>query len=71
VYIGPRAILIGDFGVCQSYTLDATFSCCNGTPTFFRIPAGGADFDVTACPYMTCSKPRSRRTRICSSRPMR
>jgi hypothetical protein len=51
-FIGPQTILTGDFGVCQSYTLDiydhATPSGCNGTPTTTVVSAGSEDIDTLA-----------------------
>jgi hypothetical protein len=53
VFIGPQTILIGDFGVCQSYTLDvnnhATPSGCNedSIAFYFPVAAGGVDVDTS------------------------
>jgi hypothetical protein len=50
IFIGPQTILIGDFGVCQSYTLDANNhampSGCDATPLSFAVAAGGVDVDT-------------------------
>jgi hypothetical protein len=54
IFIGPQTILIGDFGVCQSYTLDANNrampSGCDATPLSFDVAAGGVDVDTFDLP---------------------
>jgi len=50
LFVGPQTINVGDFGVCQSYTLDAnghallTGCTIGGTP--FTLGVGQMDYDT-------------------------
>ncbi len=65
-FVGPLDKLVGDFGVCQSYTLDAnnyaTVSNCSAIPGTLSLTAGQDDFDTFVLALFTVDQTTTETT---------